>query len=372
MRVAYVTDSFAKRERFGLSRVAHELRDALSAGGVEVLPVSACSDFGGDEPDWLKVSGFRRLPVRRKHLAPLWSYLPEPRVERWTGPVDVVHGVDIDYAVATRRPWVLTIHDLGPLERPEFFTQAHPWLVRRMLAQAVKRAAAVMCISETTAAAVRGIVGPALDGRLSVIPLGLPAEQFTPPAAGALTGLAGLPPAGEPFFLFTGSMNPRKNLPRIVRAFAAAAGSIPHHLVLAGSLGWDFQALEAEIAASPIAGRIHRPGYVTDDQLKALYAAADGYIYVSLYEGFGLPIIEAMAQGCPVLTSDRSSMPDVAGGAALLVDPENEEAIAEKIIALAENGPGRADRVARGLAHAASFSWTRTAAQVLDVYRAVR
>jgi hypothetical protein len=85
MRVAYVTDSFAKRERFGLSRVSHELREALVRLGVEILPVSANSDFPENPPAWLTDAGFRKLPIKRKYLAPLWSYLPEPRVERWTG-----------------------------------------------------------------------------------------------------------------------------------------------------------------------------------------------------------------------------------------------------------------------------------------------
>ena len=144
---------------------------------------------------------------------------------------------------------------------------------------------------------------------------------------------------GAPYFLWTGSLNPRKNLRNVVRAFDLVAQRLPHHLVLAGgsgvgSRGCPRRDLEREPDARQ---RIHRPGYVSDASLRALYRGATAFLYVSLLEGFGLPILEAMASGCPVVTSNASCMPEIAGTAAMLVDPRQPEEIADAMLRLAGN-----------------------------------
>lgn len=371
MDIAYLSDSFAKRERFGLSRYSHELRDALTDLGAQIHPVSSCNELGKQAPEWLSQSGFRQIPIPRAVLATAWCVLPEPRVERWAPAADVVHSVDVDYPVATRLPWVLTIHDLGALSHPEYFGKARPWLLRRMLSAATRSANAVICISEATAAEVVRFAGPAIEARISIVPLGLHGRFFKPPSRAVLDDLPCLPEPGRPYFLFTGSMNPRKNLVRVLRAFASVAYEIPHSLVLAGALGWDSDAFLAAIDELGLDGRVFRPGYVSDEQLRALYANAEAYVFPSLFEGFGLPIIEAMASGCPVLTSNLSSMPEVAGGAAMLVDPMREADIAEGMLALGTDASLRDGLRTQGLARARTFDWSITGARTLDIYRGV-
>jgi len=371
MKVAYFSDSFAKRERFGLSRYSHEMFHQLRALNVDVVPTSPHNEFNEPWPEWLVHSGFRQIPIKRAYLASLWSVAPFPRIERWIPAVDIVHSIDIDYEIRSTAPWVATFHDLGPLTRPEFFSKAHPWLLRNYVRAAVRRADALLCVSEATAQELRDIAGVPLGDRLVVVSEGVGAEFFTAPPADTMRGLATRPVEDVPYFLFTGSMNPRKNLVRVVRAFASIADRIPHQLVLTGTLGWDSSELAKELAQSSAAAKIVCPGYVSNDQLRALYAGSSAFLFPSLYEGFGLPILEAMAAGCPVLTSNLSSMPEVAGDAALLVDPASERELGDAMVALAEDAGLRKRYVEAGLARARLFSWASCAAHTLRIYQQV-
>lgn len=366
LAIAYLSDSFAKRELFGLSRYAHELRSSLTSLGVSVTPISCRNEWSGEEPTWLVESGFRQIPIARRYLAPIWCHLPEPRIELWAGDADIVHSVDTDYPVATRKPWVLTVHDVGPLAHPEFFSKSHGWMMQAMLNAAARRADAVICISQATADGVLRFAPKEIESRIHVVTSGVSDDFFAPPAEPLV-----LPRPERPYFLFSGSMNPRKNLVNVVRAFASVADRIPHDLVIAGAGGWDSEQLDLEIANSPAHGRIVRPGYVSDGQLKALYASADAYLYLSLYEGFGLPILEAMASGCPVLTSNCSSMPEIAGNAALLADPLDPASIGENLVKLALTPSLRQDLRMQGLEWAKLFTWRHCAEETLAVYRSV-
>lgn len=371
MRVLYYSDALAKRQRFGLGRYAHELAGALArvAPDVELLPAAARVE--GAVPDGLHVvRGGRRV------LAAAWARIDAPAVERLAPPFDVLHTVEMAYPVASRRPRVATLHDLGPLTHPEWFSDARMPLKRRALAQAA-RAAAVVCVSEATADALVGLIGEAVRGRVHVIPEGVSPFFARPPAADDLRELRrrtprGLPPDGTPYLLWTGSkLSPRKNLATTLDAFERAAREVPHHLVLAGGVGWDAEPSLRRIRASPVRDRIHRPGYVTDAELRALYAGAAAFLYVSRLEGFGLPILEAMAAGAPVVTSSVSSMPEVSGDAARLADPLDADAIAEAVVAIATD-PAEAGRLrAAGRARAARFTWESAAERTAAVYRLI-
>ncbi|MEL6614648.1 MAG: glycosyltransferase family 1 protein [Bacteroidota bacterium] len=367
MRILYASDALAKRRRFGLGRYAEELAEALGAVApeAEVIPVAARAE--GEAPEEVTV-----LPGGRKVLAGAWSAVGLPPVE-WIAPgFDVLHNVEMAYPIATRKPEVVTIHDLGPLTHPEWFSQSRPRLKRAAVARAARHADAVICVSQATADAYVGIVGEAAGARVHVIHEGVGDFFFETPEADALAGLDDLPPEDTPFFLWMGSkLNPRKNLDRIVEGFERASGEIPHHLVLAGAVGWDAEAVLEQIRRSPVADRIHRPGFVTDAQLRALYRRATGFLYVSRLEGFGLPILEAMASGGAVVTSSVSSMPEVAGDAALLVDPLDVDAIAGAAVRLATDVDLRADLVSRGAERARTFDWATCARAVADVYRSL-
>jgi glycosyltransferase involved in cell wall biosynthesis len=366
MRVLYVSDALAKGQRFGLGRYAQELAESVAreAPDIRLVPVAPQVEPGAPE-------AVEALPGGRKLLAGAWTTLGLPLAEWVAPPFDVLHSVEMAYPIPTRKPEVVTIHDLGPLTHPEWFSQARPRLKRAALKRAAERAACVICVSQATADAYVSLAGPQAADRVRVIHEGVSPFFFEAPEAGDLAGLD-LPPEGTPFFLWMGSkINPRKNLERIVEGFERASGEVPHHLVLAGGIGWDAEPMLDRVRRSPVADRVHRPGFVTDAQLRALYARTTGMLYVSLLEGFGLPILESMASGGPVVTSSVSSMPEVAGDAALLVDPTDADAIAGAIASLATDGALRQRLRAAGRARARTFDWGSCARRVAAVYRDV-
>lgn len=368
MRVAFHTDTFARRHQYGLSRYATSVATALRECGVDVMPFSTQSEFGDDPPEWLHAAGFIRIGIPRKYLATSWSILQAPRVDWILPKFDVLHSIDVDYAAPTNRPWIATFHDLGPLVRPEFFGDSMPWLLRRYVNRAIKRADRIVCVSEATANEVLAIARTSLGDRLKVIPEGVGPEFLDDGGSGSVDD-SQIPEV--PFFLFCGSMNPRKNLRRVLRAFIKAASSIPHHLILTGTLGWDSAELATDLERLRASGRIHTPGYVSDAVLRAMLDRASGFLYPSLYEGFGLPILEAMARACPVITSNQAPMAQVAGGCALLVDPLDEEAIADAILRLASDRELAGDLSRAGVKHARGFTWAETARRTAALYAEV-
>lgn len=370
--IAFFSDAFAKRNRYGLSRNAWELFDAVRArqDDITLIPCSTKCEWTQQEQDENStLYGYQRLGWGRKALSLLWSTVRIPKIEKWLPQADVVHSVELSYPTATNKPWVVTIHDLGPLTHPEYFAGSHPWLLRKAIQHVVKRSARVIAVSYETAAAIEHVAGPAIRDRVVVIPEGVHERFFQPVSAACLEDLGGLPAPGTPYLLWTGSVNPRKNLRNVVSAFERAAHSMPHHLVLAGGLGWSSEESIEWIERSPVRNRIHRPGYVTDAQLQALYQGAAGFLYISLMEGFGLPILEAMASGCPVVTSNLSSMPEIAGNAAIFVDPSNSDHIAEGMTQVARHGLERDALIMRGKQRAKEYHWSRSAEAVVNVYK---
>jgi glycosyltransferase involved in cell wall biosynthesis len=372
MKIAYHSDAFAGRTGYGLARYARELWQAISEQdrSMMLLPfalrggVHDSADAGHK-----KWNGAVRPAMDGRIYIASWALLRAPRVERWVPDADLVHSVELDYPVATRKPWIVTVHDLGPLTHPQYFAKARPWLTQRALQQAVDRASFIVAVSGATAASVEELAGVSLRDRLTIIPEGVNGEFFEREDLACLADLRDLPEIGVPYFLWTGSLNPRKNLGVVVCAFEAVAGEVPHHLVLAGGLGWDSQPALSSIENSAVRDRIHRPGFVTDAQLRALYQGAAGFIYVSLLEGFGLPILEAMASRCPVITSNVSSMPEVAGDAALLVDPTNHVDVAEAMLRVAVDEPLRAELSLRGQERAQAYRWENCARRMIELYR---
>lgn len=175
----------------------------------------------------------------------------------------------------------------------------------------------------------------------------------------------------RPYVLAVGNLEPRKNLPGLLRAFARLAPEVPHDLVLVGAEGWLTGEIHATLDELRLGGRVRMTGFVEDADLPAWYGAADLFVYPSLYEGFGLPVLEAMACGAPVVTSNVSSLPEVAGDAALLVDPSDVDSIAEEMRRGLTDAALALDLRRRGQLRAADFTWDRTAEQTVAVYREV-
>jgi alpha-1,3-rhamnosyl/mannosyltransferase len=204
------------------------------------------------------------------------------------------------------------------------------------------------------------------DERIRVTPLasGLPVGDADVRDVVARLGIR------RPYVLCAATLEPRKNQARLVRAYRRVAPDVAHTLVLAGPPGWHGEELEREIvAAGP--GTIVRVGELNGDDLDAVIRGADAVAYISTYEGFGLPVLEAMTRGVPVLTSDRSALPEVAGDAALLTDPTDDEAVTDALRRLLGDAELRVDLSRRGRERASRFSWEATARATLDAYREV-
>lgn len=263
---------------------------------------------------------------------------------------------------------VVTIHDLGYLYYPE----AHPLKRRLYLRWSTRwnawRATRILADSEATKRDIITYCGvPA--AKIDVAYLGV-SPRFAPVDDQArLRSTAERYGITGPYLLYVGTVQPRKNLLRLLDAWAAylaTAPSTPVTLVIAGKRGWLTEQIERRATAHGIRDRVRFTGYVADDDLPALLSGALAFLLPSLYEGFGLPVLEAQACGTPVLTSTTSSLPEVAGDAAVLVDPADTSAIRDGIARLIEDANLREELRVRGLARVAGWTWERTARQTLD------
>ena len=254
-------------------------------------------------------------------------------------------------------PTVVTFHDLfvlsGDYSSPEFRER-----FVKQARQAAERADLIVAVSRFTADQVRDLLNVP-ESRLRVITHGTRAPATTPP----------VDDARENVILHVGAIQKRKNLIRLIDAFEALP-SVHWRLVLAGApSGWQSEQTLARINSSPARARIEVTGYVTDVALEALYRRARIFAFPSLDEGFGIPVIEAMARGLPVLTSNRSALPEAAGGAALLVDPLDVDSIAQGLARLIADVTIREELRAKGLARAATMTWDRAVKHTWNVYR---
>jgi glycosyltransferase involved in cell wall biosynthesis len=297
-----------------------------------------------------------RLP--RAALYEAWHRFRWPPVERATGRVEVIHATGVAMPPASA-PIVLTGHDLAFLRFPERFTRHGLRFFDEALQLAKRDAALVLCVSTAT------LEDYAAEGferaRLRLVPHGVRPVAVSDEDVAAVRSTFGL---RGPYVLSVGTLEPRKNLPGLLEAFAAL-GRDDLTLVVAGPAGWG-EALEP--SAARLGDRVRLTGFVSEAQKAALYQGAAVFCYPSFWEGFGLPVLEAMAQGCPVVTSAGTATEETAGGAAELVDPNDTAALAAALARVLED-PARADTLrSRGLARARECTWERTAALVAAAY----
>ncbi|HSJ51943.1 MAG TPA: glycosyltransferase family 1 protein [Actinomycetota bacterium] len=314
---------------------------------------------------WMRDHWVEELPATMRSLYPRWALAGRPALTASLRSAQILHAVNHAAVppAADGQRLVVTVHDLAVERFPRLFPRTWRVLYRLGLRAAVRRAAAIITPSRNTAEDLlsRTGVDPA---KLHVVPLA-PTPPSGPLDVDEILLRLKVP---RRFVLFVGTLEPRKNLVRLVRAYRrVAANGLPHALVLAGPLGWHHEALMRELALEG-PGEIVMTGALTGEEVDALYRAADVFAYPSLYEGFGLPIAEAMARGVPVVTSATSSIPEVAGDAALGVDPRSVPEIAQAIESLLTD-VGLAERcAARGRAQAERFSWDESARRTLEVY----
>jgi len=281
----------------------------------------------------------------------------------------VVHFTASVGAVTGVTPTVVTVHDLCYKLHPEWFPRPRILYYNTFIGAGIRHASHIITDSQASADDLKRFYDiPA--SRIHIIPLGVD-DRFRP-ADEAQCRLVrkqlGLP---EFYFLFVGTLEPRKNLPVVLKAWSLLGDSSPD-LVIAGRSGWKMDVEKFILEKGYRKERIHCPGHVSPELLPALYSGATAFIWPSLMEGFGLPLLEAMACGAPVVTSNISSMPEVVGDAALTVRPTDVSALAEAMGCLAANEQVRDHMRAAGIKRAALFTWQRTAKMTAGVYNLVR
>ncbi len=271
--------------------------------------------------------------------------------------LDVVHSPHYTMPMFASCAKVVTFHDMTFFLHPEAHLFYKLIFFRGMIPISARYADALIAISQNTHKDITRLLHINAE-RLFTIPYG--EEQQ------AALRKYDLP---AQFILYVGNLEPRKNLPRLLRAFAKLVQrGFPHALVLAGARGWMDEEVFATLRELNLGHRVFLPGYIPQAELPALYSAASLFVYASRYEGFGLPVLEAMACGAPVITSNVASMPEIAGDAGVLIQPDNEAELSEAMARVLSDNDLRTFLVHRGLERSKIFSWERAAQETLAVY----
>lgn len=350
-------------------------------------------------------STIRRLPFHDKWLMRLWHRLRIPvPVELIVGKVDVFHSPDFTLPPTLPGvPTLLTVHDLSFVRDPDSAWPSLRAFLNKAVPRSVKRATHVLADSLATKNDLIELFGTPAE-KITVLYSGVEA-RFAPVRDQAeIERVCAKYQLPRPFILSVGTLQPRKNYGRLIEAFAgllkhaersgeaaqskhaveygnshpssplraAQDASGDHHLVITGGKGWMYESIFEQVKSLGLENRVHFPGFVDDADLPALYSAADLFAYVSLYEGFGLPLLEAMACGTPVIASNVSSLPEVVGDVGLQVNPRDVADITQALRAMINQSDLRTTTVAAGLDRARMFSWEKAARELLSIYDGLR
>lgn len=297
-----------------------------------------------------------------------------PRLDRYLG-ADIFYQPHLNYTgLARPERSLLTLHDLSFLRRPDLF----PWrkeLWHRALSvrRLVRDFGSVIAVSDHTRRDAIDLLGLDPD-RVRTIHSGVDERFFTVPEAAQLLAAKRRYRLPDRYVLYLGTIEPRKNIAGLIRAFSAVVSRDPdrrEHLVLAGAWGWLNGPVKAALNASACRDRIHVLGYIDEADKPAIYRLADVFAYPSLYEGFGFPLLEAMASGRPVITGAFTSLPELVGPAGVLIDPEDETALADALAALLGNEAERSRRGGLGQERAHRFSWQNAVARYSAAFQAM-
>lgn len=343
----------------------HLAREAEATGDEVVVVSNRRVETAAPLPKSVRIFVDHRCPLRT-----LWMQVFAPRVLAAIRP-DVAHFTNSVVPLASGIPSVTTIHDMSLSLYPQYHPLRRVVLNRPLVGLAARHVDAVITVSRSARRDILELYGLPAD-RVHVVHEAA-APEFRPIRDPALLAAVRrryrLP---DRFALYVGTIEPRKNLPRLFEAFAARyrRGELQHELVCVGPYGWGSRDLRRRLKRLGISHAVHFTGYVPFSALPALYNLSDIFVFPSLYEGFGLPVIEAMACGVPVITSQNSSLTEVAGGAVEAIDALDTEALGAAIVRLAWEKDRRLELSRRGLERARAFSWERAARETLGVYRA--
>lgn len=353
----------------GGSRYIYKLLEYLPDADPSLRYHAFLADEGVSLPGW----AYHRTPwpTRRPAVRILWEQLAQPGEIRRLG-LDLIHAPFCVGPLVLPCPLVLSIHDLSFFRYPQLFRPMNRHYLQPFTRLSARRADLIVASSESTRQDIIEILDVPGD-RVVVVHLGVDANLAPVADADRLAAFRqrrGLP---ERMILFLGTLEPRKNLPTLLAAYGRLCQrpGFAHRLVIAGGKGWYHGQIEATVQRLGLADRVLFPGFVPDDELALWYSAADLFVYPSLYEGFGLPVLEALACGTPVVTSDASSMPEAVGDAGLVVPPLDDVALAEAMGRLLEDHALAEDLRGRGLARAQALSWQRVARETSAIYHRV-
>ena len=351
VRVAYTLEQCWHRVPGGTGVAAMRIAEALTEEpDVTLLGVAGRHRHVPSDP-WSPVIPIAHLPVGGPLLYDLWLRRQWPKVERATGPIDVAHSTTL-IPCPSDAPLIVTVHDLAFVHDPTQFTRRGNGIFRRSLEQIRQQADLVLCSSRAT---MDDCVDAGLTpDRLRLVPLGVDAERVDADEVARVAAVYQLPAR---YLLFVGTVEPRKNLRGLADAVARLEEPLP--LIVAGAQGW------GDVDVPPDAD-VRFLGFVPAPDLGGLYAGATVFCYPSQREGYGLPVLEAMAQGTPVVTSRGTATEETADGAAVLVDPFDADDVARGIT---EAATRRAELAEAGLARAARATWRQTASSTAAAYR---
>jgi len=313
---------------------------------------------------------YKIYPLTERWMTIGWHrfYLPVP-VEWFAGPVDLFHSPNFILPPTRRAKSILTVHDLSFMRHPQGAVDSLRQWLEKVVPRSLARADHILADSRSTKQDLIDIFSISAKN-ITVVGAGVE-ERFRPitdtTALNAVRERYHLPPHAK-FILGLGTLEPRKNFAGLIDAFNQSPARSTHHLVIAGGRGWLYDHIFAAAESSPVTEQIHLIGFVADEDLPALYSLADIFAFPSFYEGFGIPVIEAMACGTPVVCADNSSLPEVAGLAALQIEVTNIPALAQALHRLATDSALRQQAIEEGFQQAKKFTWTAAARRLLTVY----
>lgn len=310
-----------------------------------------------------------RLPFTDWSLTIAWHRLRLPLyVDLFTGALDLFHSPDFVLPPVRRARTIVTVHDLSFLLYPQYATQGLVSYLTAVVPRSLRQADLVLADSAWTRQDLIGALSVPED-RVVVVPAGVGPEYRPISDRSVLDPVRKRYSLPERFILHVGTLEPRKNLVRLMEALCNIAAEEPEtRLVLVGGKGWLYSDIFASVDRLGLRDRVVFPGYIAEADLPAVYNLATVFAYPSIYEGFGIPPLEAMACGTPVVCSNSSSLPEVVGGAALLVDPQDTDALASALLRALNDSGLRATLRQRGLMQAGLFTWPAAAHKLLAAY----
>lgn len=370
IRVCLFAHRAAEPHPTGVGRYLRELASALAEIVGEGDSLVLASTREPSHADWLPSEiESRVLPWPRGAVQAAWCLGTGPHLERNLGRLDAVHLMAPFPPVRVRAAQIVTVHDVFPFEHPEWYPRSEPWVFRRCMALARRRASRLVVPSGYVAGRVESVLGVRPE-RIEVVPEGV-SGTFVGSVPDRETGAicAGFGVAPGRFAICIGAISIRKNQLALVRAMAQLPDA-EFALVLVGPDGHGAETVTAELARGDGRNRVIRAGYLSEPDMAALVRAAAAVVHPALAEGFGLVPLEAMAAGTPVIAARSGSIPEVVGEAAVLVDePEDPSAWAIALGEVIDSADRRSSLAAAGRRQAARFSWQRSAQRMLELYR---